>query len=210
VHLSKYRAIWLVATGLALLATNARASIIFNLNQDGCSGGCGTNPFATVTLTQLDPNTVLVTETLLHGDGFVQTGAGDALEFNLLNNPKITISDLTPAFSIGPAPDTASAFGAFDYSITCNPGCGKGGSHPNPGPLSFEVTLADGGNLSIGNFIANTHGYYFSSDIMGTNGGTGNVASLGGPSSNTPEPASALLLLSGSGLLLFLRKRRHA
>ena len=91
---------WIVLADLGFLAVvpSARASLILNLNQDGCSGGCGTWPFGQVTLTQVGANTA-VNVTLFHGDGFVNTGAGDALEFDITGHPAITITGLTPGFS---------------------------------------------------------------------------------------------------------------
>src|SRR5438552_17595298 len=62
--------------GLVAFAPSARAALIFSLNQDGCTGSCGTPPFATVTLTQTTAMTVTVTEVLKAGEGFVATGAG--------------------------------------------------------------------------------------------------------------------------------------
>src|SRR5260370_11723672 len=94
---------------------------LFTLNQDACSGTCGTSPFGSVLLTQTTATLVTVKVTLFNGDQFIKSGAGDALEFHLSGNPSpITIANITTGFSIGPAPDSASAFGGFDYSVTCS------------------------------------------------------------------------------------------
>src|SRR5260370_30341776 len=98
---------------------------LFTLNQDACGGTCGTSPFGSVLLTQTTATLVTVKVTLFNGDEFIKSGAGDALEVHLSGNPSpFTIANTSPAtaFSIGPAPDTAAAFGAFGYSVTCS-GC---------------------------------------------------------------------------------------
>jgi hypothetical protein len=54
--------------------------------------------------------------------------------------------------------------------------------------------------VNVSQFIGNTGGFFFSSDIIGANGNTGNVAA--GPGTITPavpEPSSLLLL--GTGIL---------
>lgn len=177
---------------------------IFTLNQDGCSGTCGTAPFGTIKLVQTSAGVVTVTETLAANEGFVKTGAGDALEFNLSGNPAITIANITTGFSVGPAPDTASTFGTFDYSVTCS-GCGNGASSPLPGPLSFTVTNGTGVNVS--DFVGNgdpkspSTDFFFASDILGNNGKTGNVAALGSTPTPPSVPEPSTLFLFGTGLV---------
>ena len=206
-------AISLVALGglWFALGTSSAQAIPFSLNQDGCTGGCGSGStvFGTVDVVQgIDANHVNVTVTLNSPSQFIKTGAGDALEFNIAGDPAISITNLTSGFSVGPAPDSASTFGAFDYSVTCS-GCGNGGSSPLPGPLTFTVARSDLGALSATDFDGNAGDFYFASDIIGPSGKTGNVAAVGGGVTRVPEPASLLLLGSGMlGLGAWGRRRR--
>ena len=192
----------------AMLALLAVAPLVqgatFTLDQDACTGTCGTPPFGTITLTDNGSGNaafVSVLLTLKAGENFAGTGAGEALEFNV--NKAVTINVLTAGFSAGVGGATASSLGSFTNFVHCDsPPC-QGGSGPT-GPLSFTVSSATG--VTIANFFANSGGYFFAADIMGTNGNTGNVGAKG-PSSTVPEPISSALV--GGGLLsLFLLRRR--
>ena len=198
-------------TLLLLLVSTGAANTIFQLDRDACTGTCGTGPFANITLAQTSLTTVTVTEQLGAYEVFAGTGAGQALEFNVLGTP--VIANLTPGFAIGPTDATASAFGQFLYSITCTV-C-KGGKLTNPaGPLSFTVSSDDG--ISIEDFVRNERGYHVASDIRGSNGHTGNVATDtsifptdgGSAAAEVPEPAAFILIGGGLTALSILQRRR--
>lgn len=201
--LSTLGAVVLLLSGLA---SSASASTIFTLDQDGCSGGggCGGGPFGTVALEQTTSDLVTVTLTLVAGEHFVNTGAGDALQFNVADAGLI-ISNISPGFAVGPANDKASTFGSFLESITCS-SC-QGGNKTNPtGPLTFTATSPTG--VTIADFVANSGGYYFVSDLLALNGKSGNVAAMNSdPVNPTPEPASLALLGLGFSGVALIRKR---
>ena len=177
--------------GVFTLASTARASsITYTLTEDGCSGGCGTAPYGTVTLTT-DPilaNTVDVSETLFNGDELLSTGSHDALTFNTDVSP-ITITDLTTGYTESGTGNPP--FGKFDFGIACT-GCGPGASKPVGDTLSFDVTGPTG--FSISDFVANGGGTFFASDIIGTTGKTGAVGA--DQASAVPEPRQTLLLFA--------------
>src|SRR6266849_298731 len=85
------------------LGTSSAQAIPFSLNQDGCTGGCGSGStvFGTVDVVEgIDANHVNVTVTLNSPSQFINSGAGDALEFNIVGDPAISITNLTSGFSV--------------------------------------------------------------------------------------------------------------
>src|SRR5262249_7983398 len=143
----------LIMLALFLLATpqTARADS-YNINLDACTGGCGTGTLATVQLSDIATDQVMVTVTFTSpNSAFVKTGAGDsmAFAFNVIGNP--TLALVGPITSGVPHPGLAlystsagspltnSNFGDFSYAIWC-PACNNGGAGKFYGPLTFTLT----------------------------------------------------------------------
>ena len=206
-----------VAALLAAAALAANASTItFLLDQDGCTGTCGSGPYATVTLTDVGAGAsayVMVTETLTAGEVYARSSGKEALEFNVqVAAGAVAITNISDPRNFAAATGSASAppFGSFYSAVTCVR-C-SGGNPGNPsGPLTFNVSDSATG-VTIANFVANGSGYYFASDIRGTNGKTGDVAALWPtgtpqtfdalPPAATPEPVSLLMMLAGVSMMI--------
>ena len=205
------------------MATPSTANYILDTWQG--SGTVSGNDFGTVFLQQVGAN-VDVTVTPASGNGFVKTGAGDALLFDLKGITSITIAGLTTGFTALNTTGTitsASSYsgggvgGGFNYAIQCS-GCGNGGSGILTGPLDFTI---DG--ISLADFQATDNGYYFASDLcIGTSSGrngltcggspgvTGNVsAEFDPPGAPLPVPEPLTLSLFGAGLAGAFAARRR-
>lgn len=199
-----------LATMTLALSASASAAMVFTIDQNGCSGGggCGTAPYGTVTLTQVNPTTVNVLVNLATGIVFADS-SGEALTFEISSSVigAITIDSFNSSdYGVGPAPRMASTFGTFDYSVSCVT-C-TGGNPGNPsGPMSFDVSAVSG--LTIADFIKNGNGYYFATDIRGLNGNTGNVGVIFDPIFQDDVPEPATVAFSAAGLLGLIAIRRH-
>jgi hypothetical protein len=212
------------------MATPSTANYILDTWQG--SGTVTGNDFGTVVLTQ-DGANVDVSLTLASGNGFVNTGAGDALLFDLKGISSIRITGLTTGFTaLNPGTGGSTKAGSysgggvgggFNYAIQCS-GCGNGGSNILTGPLDFTI---DG--ISLAAFQTSDNGYYFASDIcVGTStrhtddeergglqcsdtGKTGNVtAEFDPPGVPVPEPLTLSLFGAGLAGAFAARRRKKA
>lgn len=183
--------------------TPAGTTLSYDFNT---SASNGSGPFGTVLLTQLNDTTVEISVTLnsvlFPGIGFVNASGKEALDFNILGNPDINVTNLTAGFSFPGVQLDAPPYGTFMYGVHCDV-CGNGGSNPYTGPLLFDVSTV-GGNLSIYDFSANSAGAFFATDII-ANGATFDVAA------ELPEPGTFWLMGGALALLgLFAWNRPKA
>jgi hypothetical protein len=208
--------------GLGLTAAPAAATVLdYNLTDYVGSGAPSlSSPYGTVALNDNGGSNVTVTVTLAAAVGFVNTGAGYSLTWDLNNTPIITVpsSSITPGFSLvssSPGTLSAGASGTWDYAISCSINtCGHGGQSPYTSPLSFTID-----NVALTDFIANGSGYEFSADVcLGVSGGTCSggitgvvvanmVPTTGQSGEPVPEPASVIYFGTALGALTFLRRR---
>jgi hypothetical protein len=177
-------------------ATPVVSPLVYNLTSDHCdgTGGCGTPPFGSVTLTQ-NGTTVDVDVDLFGTNAFVKTGSVDfqAFKFNATgvvlgditvnqNNPGQTLAAQTGAFN-------GDGTGNFSFGIACTT-CGGGASDKFSTDVIFHVANATIADLT----VPNGSGITFVADIIGSTGNTGPV------DATVPVPAP----LIGHGLLVLL------
>ena len=204
----------------SFLAPSTAFADSYTFVTDHCTGGCGSSPFGTITLTQNGTDDVRVVISLNDGNQFIHSGMeGSTLAFNLVGNPTISLSGVSlPGWSLDNSGVTSSlhfdGFGDFEYSVNC---CNNqnGTSNAQSGPVQFDLT---GAGLTPASFDELSTGgspsVFFALDILsartGNSGavGTGVCTDCANTLAAVPEPGSLVLLGTGlSALGLWGRKR---
>ncbi len=217
-----------LAAAVVMFHGSLASAQTFTLDTSFISGMCGgsstpcSGNFGTVTLTQNSPNQAGVSLQLNSGENFVSTGAADAMLFNLVGNPTLTVSPysitgLDSTFSFTASPSAAGGTGTWDYGIVCST-CSAGNSSGSTNPTSISFDINDSSGISTSSFVSSVlngnnpgPGYLFGSDIF-VDGYTGPVASSGtsiaAPEIDPASAASGLVLLIGGLVVLRGRKQQ--
>ena len=179
---------------IALSSSVARADVaIINTPNPGLSATPG--PYATVTYV-LNGSNIDVSVTMFPGfEAFGQgNGNNGIFGFNIVGaTTGLNITNMVGVNGFAPAGGQMDGFGNFDVTLQC--------CNPANAVSSFSFTVSRTGGFSSASdlFEANSNGAHFAIHIAPTNGNPTGFAADTGQNTETPEPASMLLL--GSGLL---------
>lgn len=214
--MNKFALALLGAAGALLSAAPASAATaVFNLSVADPAAGLAAGPYGTITVTENINGSLSFSEALLNG--FRIHGGNDnhdAAAFTISGDPNLTISNLTGGFAAenttSGSPSSEPPFGTFQTSIMCTSACGNGYAGGFVGPLTFTIT-SSAGPLTIASLAYNTYNgsnIYFTSDLVGSNGQTGNVGATLSATPAVPEPATWALMLVGFGAVGVSMRRR--
>jgi hypothetical protein len=188
---------------IALSSAVARADqVVINTPNSGLSGTPG--PYATVNYV-LNGSNIDVSVTMF--PGFQAFGQGNGnngiFGFNIVGaTAGLNITNMVGVNAFSAGGGQMDGFGNFDVTLSC--------CNPASAVSSFSFTVSRTGGFSSASqlFEANANGAHFAIHIAPTNGNPTGFAADGGQNTETPEPASMLLLGSGLiGTAAGLRKR---
>jgi hypothetical protein len=186
--------------GALALASSAQATSItqavYPITSDHATGGLGTAPFGTVTLTEVGGN-LDVSVVLNAGYSFVLTGAADFQDFKF-NATGVAVSDITITQN---APYTLVAStgtyngdgtGLFGFGIT-GTGQGNGLAGTFNSPISFSIANATIADLTQPNNL----GILFVADLYSSSTGNTGPADVT-PSTSVPDGGATVTLLGAA------------
>lgn len=207
------RTLWIALAGIAAVSSSVPAfatTAFYDLSAVDSAANLASGPYGTVSVEE-SGGSLIFTEMLNPGFKIHDGNSNhNAFSFSLTGSPVISLSNVTSGFALVNASSvTAPPFGSFDYALDCT-GCGPGYGGGNPGPLAFTVTSSSG-PLSLSSLTSMPYmgnNVYFASDLVDSNGKTGNVGGVATTQSAVPEPATWAMMLIGFGAVGGSLRRR--
>jgi hypothetical protein len=150
----------LLVTGVLLPSTSYADTFgsVFNIDYNGCSGGCGNFPtYGTVSVSGNGTTSLTFDADLTSNIFFHQNGNGTTFQFSI-SGPAVTaanVSGLTTGqgWSFVTPTNNLDALGTFQYGFNC---AGNGGSNTCGSELDFTLTFAS--NATLANETGGQHG----------------------------------------------------